>query len=699
MALMTDIRNNLTKLFAVLAVIFIILIVFDWGMELPELRSGFSGDIVGSVNGKDLTYREFSELLRVQVENYRSQSGNDPDEETERFLRDQVWNTFIQQAIMDEQIDKLGLEVTDKEIIDIVHGPNPPEFLTRNFRDSLGTFNRAAYDRAIADPQNREAWVQVEKALREQRKQEKLQSILLASVRITDDDVRQRFIDQNTTLDAEYVSFDPMRFYPDSVISVTDEEIRKYYNANPEEFKVRAARKLKFVQFVLAPSREDTLAVVDELNRLLGQAKSGSDFLELAKTYSEVPVNEAFFKHGELSRPKETAVFAAKKGEVVGPIQDFDGYYLFKVLDERKGASEYVQASHILLNAVQGPDSVKKIEKARDIVRQIRSGADFAELARKHSEDFSNASQGGELGWNGKGAWVKPFEDAAFRAKVGEVVGPVRTQFGWHIITVTGKDSREVKLAALTLRLKASSQTTEMVNKQAEDFSYLAKSEGFEKAAELNKYEIRETTEFTKTGSIPGLGFSESITNFAFREKVGAISEPMTVRGGVVVVKTADAREEGVQPLENVKNTVRSIVLRQKKMEKLRPQIDEFHKNLQPTTNLFETAKTITEVMYQKTGPFKPVDAVPQIGRDMAFIGVAMTLQPGELSKPFEGQRGYYILKLSTKSFFDSTKFSSERTTLRNQLLQEKKNQVLSQWFTAQRDRASIEDHRDKFFR
>ncbi len=600
---------------------------------------------------------------------------------------------------MDEQINKLGLEATDREIIDIVHGPNPPEFLTRNFRDSMGTFNRAAYDRAIADPQNREAWVQVEKALREQRKQEKLQSILFASVRITDDEVRRRFIDQNTTLDAEYLFFDPMRFYPDSVIPVIDDDIRKYYNANQEEFKVRAARKLKFVQFVLAPSREDTLAVLNEMNRLLGQAKAGSDFLELAKTYSEVPVNEAFFKHGELSRPKETAVFAAKKGDIVGPVQDFDGYHLFKILDERKGTSEYVRASHILLNAVSGPDSVKRIEKARDLLRQIRNGADFAQLARDNSEDFSNASQGGDLGWNGKGAWVKPFEDAAFRARVGEVVGPIRTQFGWHIIKVTGKDNREVQLAALTLRLKASSYTTEAVNKQAEDFSYLAKSEGFEKAAEFSRYEIRDTPEFVKTGSIPGLGFNEAITNFAFLEKVGAVSDPMTIRGGVVVVKIADAREEGVQPLESVKNTARATVLRQKKMEKLRVQVEELRKNLQPTMNFAEAVQTVAQAQYQKTGPFRPADAVPQIGRDMAFIGVALTLQPGEISKPFEGQRGYYILKLSTKSSFDSTKFSSARTSLRDQMLQEKKNQVLSQWFTALRDRASVEDHRSKFFR
>ncbi len=699
MALMTDIRNNLTKLFAVLAVLFIILIVFDWGMDLPQLRPGFTGDVVGSVNGRELTYREFSEMLRQQIENYRAQTGTEPDEDTERFLRDQVWNTFVQQTLMNEQIEKLGIDVTDKEIIDLVHGPNPPEFLVRNFRDSAGVFNRAAYDRAIADPQNRAAWVQVEKVLREQRKQEKLQSLLLAAVRVTEDELKQRFIDQNTTMEAEYVLFDPQRFYPDSVIPVTDEEIRKHYNENPEEFKVRPARRIKYVQFSVVPSREDSLAVLDEINRLAEQARAGTDFLELAKTFSEIPVNEAFFKHGELSRPKETAVFSAKKGDIVGPVQDFDGYHLFKILDERKGTGEYVRASHILLNAVAGPDSVKKIQLARDLVRQIREGADFAELARKYSEDFSSAREGGELGWNARGAWVKPFEDAAFRARVGEVVGPVRSQYGWHIIKVTGRDNRELKLAALTLRLKPSAQTVEAIHKLAEDFSYLAKSEGFEKAAEVSKYDVRETPDFVRTGTIPGLGFSDAVMNFAFRGKVGDISDPISLRGMVVVVKITGIREEGVQPLADVKNIVTSMVLRKKKMERLKPQVEEFAQTLTPATDLAAAAKAIPQALYQKTGPFKPLEAISLIGRDGAFIGTALALQPGELSKPFEGQRGYYIMKLTTKTPFDSAKFAAERSTLRDQLLQEKRNQLLSQWFTTLREHATIEDHRDKFFR
>ena len=146
---------------------------------------------------------------------------------------------------------------------------------------------------------------------------------------------------------------------------------------------------------------------------------------------------------------------------------------------------------------------------------------DFAKLARENSQDYGSAMQGGELGWASKDRWVKPFADAAFKARVGDIVGPVRTQFGWHIIKVTGRDKREVKILDLAMKVKASTQTMDAAFQQAQDFNILAKDEGFEKAAENSKLKIQETQEFTKTGSIPGIGPNDAITNFAFSNKVG----------------------------------------------------------------------------------------------------------------------------------------------------------------------------------
>jgi peptidyl-prolyl cis-trans isomerase D len=702
MPLMTQIRDNLTKAFAVFAVFFIVYIVLDWGMDITGRKGrGLTGkDHVGTVNGTKISFREYSDLLKQQTDAYRKQTGTEIDDETERQLRTQVWNMLVQQALVDKELNRLGISVTDDEIREILLGPTPPEMIAQQFRDSTGTFNRSAYEQAVMNPQNREAVIQVEDQVRRQRRLEKLQSLLAAATRVTESETRQRFEDQSITMDAEYVLFDPNLFVPDSAVQINDDDLKKYYNANQEEYKVKSARKLKYVFFSLAPSKDDTAAVMAEMERFVGQVKTGANFIDLAKTYSEAPVNDTtFFKHGDIGRQREAVAFSARKGEVVGPVADYAGIHLMKILDEKKGTAEYVRASHILLNAVSGPDSVKQIEKARTLLKRARAGENFGALARENSDEYGSKVQDGDLGWNGRGGWVKPFEQAAFGAKVGEIVGPIRTQFGWHIIKVTGHDNRQLRIATLTMKVKASGQSSDATNGRAQDFAYLAKEEGFEKAAETSSYQVKETPEFVKGSVIPGVGVNDAVMAFAFGKKLDALSEPIAVTGGVAVFKISGVREEGVRPLDDVKSTIRYQVLREKKMQQLKEQVDAFSKTVGSNGDLAVAARTMKNIVDQKTGPFKAQDAPPGIGRDNAFIGHVISLKPNEISKPFEGARGYYIVKLLSKSAFDSTQYASTKNTLKEQLLQEKRNRMFSDWLTALRDKADIEDLRDMYYR
>ena len=701
MPLMTQIRNNLSKAFAVFAVFFIVYIVLDWGMDITGRRhQQGAGDYVGMVNGTKINHSEFSTLLKQQTDAYRKQSGAEPDDETERQLRTQVWNTMVQQTLIEHELERLNITVTDDEVREILLGPNPPQMIASQFIDSTGRFNRAAYDQALQNTQNRQILIQIEGEVRRQRRLEKLQSLLFATSRVSDPEIRQRFEDKSVAMEAEYVLFDPNTLIPDSMVRVSDEDLRKHYNANQEEFKVRPSRKLKYVLFSTAPTRDDSAAVVTEMNRTMDQVKGGSDFVELAKTYSESPVNDStFIKHGDLSRQLEGAVFSAKKGEVVGPVSDYSGMHLVKVLAERKGKGEFVRASHILLNATAGPDSVAKIQKAKDILRRARSGENFGKLVAEFSEDYGSKATDGDLGWTGKGGWVKPFEQAAFAARVGDIVGPIRSQFGWHVIKVTGRDNRELRIAALTMKVKMGSQSSDATSQRAQDFAYLSKEEGFEKAAETSSYAMRETPEFVKSSVIPGIGVNDAAMNFAFTKKLNALSEPIAITGGLAVFKITSVREESVRPFDEVKPMLRSQVLREKKMQKLKEQVDAFYKTLGPTSDFSAAARTMPGVLGQKTGSFKAMDAPQGVGRDYAFIGQAVSLKPGDLSKPFEGTRGYYILKMLSKTAFDSTQFAGEKNTLRDQILQEKRNRMFSDWITALRDKATIDDQRDKFFR
>jgi peptidyl-prolyl cis-trans isomerase D len=166
-----------------------------------------------------------------------------------------------------------------------------------------------------------------------------------------------------------------------------------------------------------------------------------------------------------------------------------------------------------------------------------------------------------------------------------------------------------------------------------------------------------------------------------------------------MIVKVSNIREEGIRPLEEVKSIVRAFAVREKKLAKIRPEVDSFYNALTSSSDFIAAAQSNPNVTAQTTGPFKPADGPAIVGRDMKFIGAALALKSGEVSKPFEGKPGYYIMKLLSKTDFDSVKYNVERESLRNQLLQEKRQRAMSDWQTALHEKAEIVDHRDKYFR
>ncbi|MBW7887971.1 MAG: peptidylprolyl isomerase, partial [Bacteroidetes bacterium] len=644
MAIMNRMRDNMPAILIGLVVVFLITIIFEWGMDYLGMRRG-PGDIVGIIEGKKITYPEFSELVRKQLEQYKQNSGKDADDATVRQVREQIWNSLVTQTLLDKETEKAGITVTDQEIIDWVRGDNPPEFLAQQFRDSTGTFRRDVYEQALNDPRNKEIWIQVESALRQQRLAEKMQSVIFASVRATEGEVMDRFVDQNTKLDVQYAFFDPNKFIQDNTVTITDEDLKKVYNENSNEFKRQAARKVKYVFFSDKPSARDSEDVKEQIEGVLKQAQSGIDFLELQKSYSETSPQPAFYKHGVMTQEREDAIFKAKPGEIVGPVQDAGGYSIFKILEEKKGDEVFVKASHILLNASTPEAETKANTLAKELIARAKKGEDFNLLAKQYSTEPAAATTGGELGWFGKGRMVKPFEEAAFKGRVGEIIGPVKTQFGIHIIKIEGKDSREIKVAAITLPVAASSQTKDDAFQRAQDFAYVARKGNFEKEAEAFGLKIQESPEFQKGGYIPGIGFNEAANKFAFSGSLDDISDAFQVTNGYAVLKLSEVKKEGIRPFDEVKESLKPRTMRKLKMEQLKTIVDKKYSALGQDGNL-AVLSSDANISVQTTGEYLASGNIPTVGREYAFTGKALEAPIGKIASPIDGNRGYYLLKV-----------------------------------------------------
>lgn len=701
MPLMTSIRERLTTFFSIFAGLFVVYIVLDWGMDITgrkQAQMQTEALEVGKINERAITSQEFADLFKRAVDNQKAQTGVDPDENQQQAIREQIWQQLVEETLYDEQIEKLGIKITDQEIIDWVKGERPPEFLTRQFTDSTGQFNRQAYDATIMDPKNKAIMIQIEEMLRKQRQREKLQSLITTSVNASEAEMLQKFTDQSLKYDADYAFFDPNIMIPDADITMTDDELRRYYNENSEDFKLEASRKLKYVTFIESPSSIDTADVISELQDILKRAQAGVDFDTLKKMYSETDAPETFTKHGQLNLERDIPLFSAKVGDIVGPAKDFDGMHLMKVLAFQNGKEDFVHASHILIR-IENNDNASALAKARGLYDAIKNGGNFASLAKENSQDPGSGSRGGDLGWFGKGRMAKEFETAAFKARPGELLPPVKSDFGYHVIKVHGRDNREVKFSDIHLQIRISSRTRTNISQEAQDFAYLAQEGDFEKEAAQSRYNVLETAPFQKDGGISGIGMNNSVNKFAFSSNLGTVSQVFSINNGYGVFKVTEVKEAGIRPFDEVKNVVETRVKREKKIEKVKALAAEMKKTLNPSDSLGKLVSANPKVAVQHLTSFTLAGYIPGIGRDLGFIGGISRMNPGELSEPVETQRGVYLIKVTGKSAFDSTAFNAQRTMLRAQLIAEKKNRFFTQWIDQLKKNADIVDNRDRFYR
>jgi len=694
MGMMAKMRNLAPVFIITVGALFVLFMVIS-DSNVLEALGGRTND-VGSVNGIDISYQEYQLAIERQRESQKQQTGNDvPEEQFDQF-RDQVWETLVTEKLIEQEVQRLGITVSNQEIKDIILGDDPPAFLKQNFIDSLGRFNREMYEEAIFNPQNEQILLQAEEIVKQTRYREKLQSLLEAGTTISEDEIRRKFIEQNIFMDAQYALF-ANALFPDSVLKITEQDLRNYYEANPDKFKINAQRKLSFVFFRNEPSNADSMMVMKNLENVKRMAENDtSDFKYFVDIYSEAPYSVDTLTISGLSNEAIKAFKDAKQGSIVGPVPSTrGGYELYHLLNVIPSSDKSIRASHILVS--QMGDDAANLAEANRIYQELKNGADFSQTAQKYSKDGGSAKNGGDLGWFGKGMMVKEFEDACFSAKVGEIQKPVKSSFGYHIILVTDQSNRKYVVERINNAIQESATTRDAKLTAANDFSFLAKKNGFEKEAELMGYSIQQSGNFAlKSASIPGLGSNKRLITFAFENGLNSVSEVHRLPNGYVVAKITEVIPDGFEKFEDSQPKVRQLLVIEKQYEKARELATEVMKKA--GNDLNKISQIDSRIQVGTTGKFNSTTSIPTIGKDNAFIYTALSMKPGEISEPVKGLRGYFIFQLTEKTPFDSTAYQAQAGVLRNGLIQEKKTASLNAWLSEIKEQADIVDNRHLFY-
>ena len=604
--MMQTLRKYMKHVMWIVAVAFIGTIIFSWGMGgFKTRRSMAETGVIGSINGDQVMYQQFAQLVEDEVRRVREQEKTDDLSEYRRgAIRDQAWQQLVRERLLAIEVQKEGIVATPEEIVFYMRN-SPPDFVrsAEQFQTN-GVFDPKKYQDALSDQRNFQAWIPVENYFRSIIPLQKLQQNVIAAVRVSDAEVFDAWRMENEKVNVKYVFFDPARTPVDNPM-ISDEAVKKYYRSNEKEYQEPELRKIRYVSFEIKPTAEDS-------------AQTRADCM--------------------------------------------------------------------------------------DIIRQLREGADFAELAKEYSEDKANAEKGGDLGFVAKGSMVKPFEDAAFGARIGEIVGPVQTPFGLHILQVSArrkeKGETTVQTRHILLTFKTSQESIESINNRAEFFAEeVQKTKGreFEAIARQENLAVKETAMFRKGGFIPGIGLAARVNHLAFSEKKGWVSQPVGADPNLIVFQIMEIQKERIKPLADVKAAIEDVLRGEKQKASALAAARAFREKVTDAGS-FEALAAGDSLMVQETGFFSALGYIPAIGKDIKFSAAAFRLKPGEISQAIEGARGAYVIQQVQRQEADPRNFETEKASFGRTLLQRRQNQYYSAWFKSLMDKADIKDYREQYF-
>jgi len=687
MGVMNKMREKTSVVLWLLVAAFGVLWVLQDSGMFDALSSGRGGGRnVATVDGIPVEGELFNNAVEQQVQGYQQQ-GVDVSNALRQQIETQVFDGLVDNALIEREMDDLGIAVTDDEVFQLINGETPDPLIAQVFPDGQGGVDRASLSQVVGDPQYATQLSAIEEQVRRNRRQAKLTALIGASARVSDAEVAAEFVRRNRTADVRLVA---LRYadVPDSEVEVSDADLQTYYREHQSDFERPQTWAVEVVSFDKAPTRADSARALGELNRLRGGFTSAADPGAFARQNSfGTDAAPAYVSAGELAPELASAVYSnLTVGRVVGPVVAGNQAVIARITGVRNAASPLVHARHILLPAGQ-------TAQAEALKTRIQSGQiTFAAAARQYSQDESNKGSGGDLGWFGRGRMVGEFDEAVFAAPTGQVVGPVQTQFGLHLILVEGRSTQEAELVQISRPVEANADA---VREQAEDFTVVQLDEegrDFTEAATeagltITPIEIQEDQPY-----VPNLDVGRELIRFLRSADEGDVSDPLDAGDRFAVVRVVEVREAGVAPFDEVRDQIETDVTLAKKREVQAARLTQ----AAASGTLDAIASAVSQQVVSVNGLTMATPTVEGFGNEPRLVGAAFGLRPGQRSGVIEGEGAAFVVQTTAlRGGLDSELTAEARTALRQELLQRKRQQIAQAWIKALRDNADIEDYRN----
>ena len=612
-------------------ILFAIVVVFVfWGVGSFRSRQQTQ---VADVNGEIVNLETYRRAYYQLLDNYRKVYGDQLNDDLLKMLRpgELALDQLISRILMLQESERLKIKVSDQELTAAIQAI--PAF------QNNGVFDYQRYQQILN--YNKMTTEQFEATQMQDLRIEKLRTLILSGVRISDEEAQQWYEWNHAQVNLDYVVFESER-YDD--INPSQEEIEKYFKDNEIKYQTDPQVQVRYLHF-------------------------DPDAYKAGVQINDDAIAEYYQSH--------TSEFEAEKT---------------------------VEARHILFKVDEGSNTAtveEKRAKAISVSKMAREGKDFAELAMQYSEGPTR-DRGGSLGAFTRNTMVKPFADAAFSMKVGEISDPVRTRFGWHVIKVekiNEATTQSLEDATPSIRKKLVQEQARLKALEIAETVYDTVFDGDDLtgAGKTHQVPVKITEYFSASGfKDKNIGNPQQFVQTAFSLEKMAISEIQNWDDGYYLLQVADRTESAIPELGTVADQVRNDVIKEQQGARAKADAEAFLEDVKKGSSLIEAGQRLN-IQTAEAGFFKRTGGIPKIGYEPRISEIAFELSMKQplAEQVVEGKQGWYVIRLKERKSPPNEAFNKEKSATKNRLSEQRKQFVFQKWIADLRSRSTVTINQD----
>jgi peptidyl-prolyl cis-trans isomerase D len=508
------------------------------------------------------------------------------------------------------------------------------------FQDNGGFIGEARYQQLLRMQRPPMVASEFEDNVRRGLAVEKLRGSLTDWLSVNDADLEKEYRRRNDKVKLAVVSFTADAFR--TQVSASDAEVASYFDAHKNDFKIPEKRKIRYLLIDVEALRAKTIVPAADIER---------EYNNNSEQYT---------------------------------------------------TPEQVRASHILLKT-EGKDDAAVKAKAEELLKQARGGADFAELARKNSEDEASAKNGGDLDYFGRGRMVPEFDQAVFAMQPGTVSDLVKTQYGYHIIKLVDKKNATTRPLTEVRQQLSDQLAYQRAQAQAADLAQnlekqISKPADLDKVAKAQGLTVQESGFFARDEPILGLGPAPEAANKAFDMQTNDVSGALRASRGFVFESLVAKQDPYVPKVDEVKDRVRDEVVKQKARDLSKQRAAEIAAKLKSAPD-FEKAAKAAGVEAKTTDLIAQDSPIPDLGVAPAVEDAAFKLAVGSVSDPIATDNGTAVIKVVEKKSVTPEEWTSSKDRFREEILTDRRNRFFSAYMVKAKQKMKIEVNRESLQR